>query len=437
MFTPRSCLQRLILVRLGQLAAKEPCYLVGGAVRDVLAGRMGADLDFAFPADPTPIARQLAETLGGHWFFLDEERRQSRVVIRDGEKGDMTCDLSPFRSDSLFEDLKLRDFTINAMAFPLGEDGSLGVLYDPLSGREDLQKKLLRICSPSVLQDDPLRVLKGIRHCLTHGLAIESNTLHAMRAASSLLSQVAPERIRDELFGILSAGSVERGIRLMQELKILTLLLGSSPVGKDYRQGIKLIRQAETWLAALDCNPQAPRARELAKAKIESDIGRDLVLKLGALLKGYGTKDSASVLDRLRCSRRLQDTGRAFQELSGQLFGEFLSLRCGRRGRALWLAALGPDPVACLLFLAVLGGGEGIHKIDAVEQGCEDLHACLVEGRIPDLVDGQWLQRHVGLEQGPEVGRALAALRHEEIAGRVNNRQEAELFLQSFREKNR
>jgi poly(A) polymerase len=155
------------------------CFLVGGALRDWQLGRPVADLDFAVSCDPTELARAFAAAVGGHWFLLDAERRQSRVVAG---RRDVTYDFAPYRADDLAGDLRLRDFTINALALPVVAGNALPPLIDPLGGVSHLQTGLLRGCSSGVFQDDPLRILKGIRHCAALGLAVEPSTLDWMRA---------------------------------------------------------------------------------------------------------------------------------------------------------------------------------------------------------------------------------------------------------------
>jgi len=184
------------------------CFLVGGALRDWQLGRPVADLDFAVSCDPTELARNFAAAVGGHWFMLDAGRRQSRVVSRKQAAPPFTYDFAPYRADDLAGDLRLRDFTINALALPIVACNGLPPLIDPLGGLSHLQCGLLRACSSGVFQDDPLRILKGVRHCTALGLAVEPRTLNWMRVATGLLPKVAAERVRTELTGIgqLSAG---------------------------------------------------------------------------------------------------------------------------------------------------------------------------------------------------------------------------------------
>ncbi|MFO7982283.1 MAG: hypothetical protein R6V08_02420, partial [Desulfuromonadales bacterium] len=103
------------------LAPGQICYLVGGALRNVYLGLPVSDFDFTLADDPTDLAQKFAERLDGHWFSLDETRAQSRVVVKT-ESGPVFYDFAPWRAATIEEDLRLRDYTVNALALPLHPD---------------------------------------------------------------------------------------------------------------------------------------------------------------------------------------------------------------------------------------------------------------------------------------------------------------------------
>src|SRR5690349_20640189 len=112
--------------------AGETAWLVGGAVRDALLGRETDDVDLAIPGDPKRAARAIAKASGGTSFQLSGAFGAWRVV---GPEHAWHVDLVTLRDDDILADLAIRDFTINAMAQPLGG----GEVVDPHGGREDLQ----------------------------------------------------------------------------------------------------------------------------------------------------------------------------------------------------------------------------------------------------------------------------------------------------------
>ena len=140
------------------LALAPQAVLVGGAVRDLLLGLPLRDLDYVLPGDALPVARALADALGAAYYPLDERRGTGRVVWQQPEGAPLVVDIASLGSSSLDDDLRARDFTINAIALAPGD-----VLYDPLGGVPDLQNRTLRPCSDHSLVADPVRVLRAVR----------------------------------------------------------------------------------------------------------------------------------------------------------------------------------------------------------------------------------------------------------------------------------
>ena len=113
------------------LPADMPVYLVGGAVRDAMLSIPTHDLDFALPGDALKVARQVANILGAAYYPLDLERETGRVILLDSPGNRLALDFASFRGSNLENDLRDRDFTINAMALDVHEPGKL---IDPLGG---------------------------------------------------------------------------------------------------------------------------------------------------------------------------------------------------------------------------------------------------------------------------------------------------------------
>ena len=176
-------------------------YLVGGAVRDMLLDRVSHDLDFAIPKDAIQIARRIANVLHADFYILDESFDTARVILTADNGTRDIFDFAAFRGSDLDSDLRGRDFTINAIAFDLSNQAIL----DPLGGASDLRAKLIRACSESSLQDDPIRILRAVRQAMAFDFKIEAETRNAMKKAAPLLPNISPERQRDELFKILES----------------------------------------------------------------------------------------------------------------------------------------------------------------------------------------------------------------------------------------
>src|SRR5438105_1390081 len=178
------------------LGAPAGAALVGGAVRDTVLGRAVADVDVAVPSGALDLARRCAERLAGTCVVLDAERGAARVVTDGG----LTLDLTDFRAPSLEGDLAARDFTVDALAVPLAPLLAQGraAIVDPTGGLADLKARRLRPAGAGVLDDDPLRALRGVRLEATLGLRLTAAAARAARQAAPGLGRVSPERVRDE-----------------------------------------------------------------------------------------------------------------------------------------------------------------------------------------------------------------------------------------------
>lgn len=406
----------------------EEMWLVGGAIRDMLLERPVADLDFATPGDPTPLARAFARSVKGHWFFLDEGRRQSRVAIREGNEC-RTCDFAPLRAGDLEGDLRLRDFTVNALAIPLRAQG-VGELLDPLGALHDLETRTLRGGSARVFEDDPLRVLKGVRHAVILGFAVEEETAEHMRRAAPGVSGIAPERLRVELGSIFAAAPIASALLLMQSLDLARPLFGPA-AELAWEDGTLFAARCEEVLETLG---RESAGGALITEEIEAGLSRGALLKLAAFGRGFAASEMIAWGRRFKLSRRAGAILAALASLDPAPAGEMNRLPPGRP-RGVWVAGLGRHPIEALILLGALGPGEPSAAAETIRALLSDFLLHAEDGRVPDLVDGQWVRERLGLPPGPAVGKVLAALRREETAGRVRTPGEGRKFLESFAKK--
>jgi putative nucleotidyltransferase with HDIG domain len=233
-------LNQPLLKRIIALLPKDvPIYLVGGAVRDAFLNRQSYDLDFVTGGNSMRMARKLADELGVAYFPLDTERKVARLVLKPDEEisrigvNPIRVDFSAYQGGDLAADLLGRDFTINAMAV---EVHNLQSLVDPLGGVADLAMRRLRACSPSAFLDDPVRILRAIRLSVDLELRILPETLHLMREATPQLLNVSIERLRDELFRILTLLHPATALRIVDKLNALDSLLPEVGRLKDVQQ---------------------------------------------------------------------------------------------------------------------------------------------------------------------------------------------------------
>ncbi len=191
-----------LLDRLRPLLAAHPLpvYLVGGVVRDALLGRNSHDVDLIVASDAIDLTFDIARRLGLPAYRLDDERDVGRILVPDSGT---TLDIARFRGESLADDLRARDFTINALALPASAR-SAGEVIDHHDGLADLAAGRIRIIHDGSIADDPVRALRAARFAVQLGFILTDETAAAVSAAGPALTrQTSPERVRDELGRLL------------------------------------------------------------------------------------------------------------------------------------------------------------------------------------------------------------------------------------------
>jgi poly(A) polymerase/tRNA nucleotidyltransferase (CCA-adding enzyme) len=198
-------------------------------VRDLVLGRYSADLDVAISGDAVELARSFADATGGSWVLLDTETGSARIVWPESNARSWprVLDLVRLRAATIEADLRLRDFTINAMALALDDVAyaTPAHLIDPLGGATDLRQGLLRATGPRAIVDDPLRMLRAARLAGTLGLRIADELAGEIAARHELIARVSVERVRDELLKLLALPAAGRWVRWLDETGLLTTLI--------------------------------------------------------------------------------------------------------------------------------------------------------------------------------------------------------------------
>ena len=272
-------------------AAGHELHLVGGSVRDALLGRLGDDLDFCTDAHP----EQTLEVVKGWADAIWETGREFGTI--GVQKAGLRIEITTFRAEAydgvtrnpvvrygtnLLDDLRRRDFTINAMAVSVpGHE-----FTDPYGGLNDLAARVIRTPAAPVMSfsDDPLRMLRAARFVAKLRFAVDPAVVTAMREMAADLERITAERIRDEFTKLLCGADPVAGLRLLvdtgladrflPELSGLKLEIDEHAQHKDvYEHTLIVVSNA---------------------VRLEGDAGPDFVLRMAALMHDVGkpaTKD--------------------------------------------------------------------------------------------------------------------------------------------------
>lgn len=469
----------------------QEAYLVGGAVRDALMGRPIKDLDIVVPERAITLARRVANRLDGAFYPLDVEHDTGRVILKPGNAETFIVDFSVQRGPDLTSDLLARDFTINAIAVDVNDPQ---VTFDPLGGVVDLKNKTIRSCTSTSFQEDPLRILRGIRFAAMGDFHIQPATLALMRASTFKLVEVSPERVRDEFFRILSGRIPHTSLRAMDmlgiidqlfpELQLLKGVTQSAPHFEDvWSHTLRVIDRLGMIVALLSPQHDEELASSFASGMVAYKLGRfrtqinqhlnsQLVadrslrslLWMSALYHDVGKPFTRTVAEdgRVRfisheiCSAELVSE-RAREFRLSRRENDRLTVVAKNHLRPILLAqtsnmaskkaiyrffrdtgAAGVD--VCLLALAdtwatfgpALSEDIWSHQLDVVKNLLESWWE-RVEDNIapPILVNGQDLIDRLGLEPGPQIGRLLAEIREAQVIGEIKNKADALTFAKS------
>jgi poly(A) polymerase len=240
--------------------AGHQAYFVGGCVRDILLGREPADYDVATDATPDRVQQLFPRSVAvGAQFGVI-------VVIEDLPSGDSAqVEVATFRSDigysdgrhpdrvvyakSPQEDVKRRDFTINALLL----DPETDEILDFVGGRDDLRAGVIRaIGNPEArFSEDKLRMIRAVRFAARFRYAIEESTFAAIVKLAPEIRQVSAERIRDELTKLLTEGHARRGFELLDETRLLPELLPEISRMKGVEQPPQFHPEGDVWIHTL------------------------------------------------------------------------------------------------------------------------------------------------------------------------------------------
>lgn len=255
-------------------AAGHSCFLVGGAVRNMILGKKPKDYDLATDALPQETMRLFKRVIptgvkhGTVTILFKGRQFEVTTFRRDQEYSDGRRPDTVVFTDDITEDLARRDFTINALAIDLAS----GDFVDVTGGVEDAKAGILRaIGAPEErFREDGLRLLRAVRFATQLSFHLDERTFEAMKSMHRRIEVVSWERIRDELEKILLADHPARGFRLMREARLLEHVLPEL-----YRCiGIPQAGEQDVFDHLLLACEGAERSLELRLAALLHDVGK-------------------------------------------------------------------------------------------------------------------------------------------------------------------
>jgi len=467
-----------LLKKISRFLAEESsaAYLVGGFVRDLLLGRGTVDIDIAVDADALSVARKVAASLNGKYIPLDAENGVGRIVLPDSR---WQIDFTTLKGD-IGQDLASRDFTIDAMAIQLDGDFKASIntksIIDPFNGRDDLNRGVVKAVGETVFEADAARLLRAVRLAAELGFTIDSETERLIQRNSRLITDVAGERVREELLRLLAIPGAGRRLAYLDDLGLLTALIPELNPARGVDQpkvhvwdvfdhsiqtvaAVEFVLRESAWeYAGEDILASIPWSEELCqhfdREISRGSTGRSL-LKLAALLHDIakpqtktmddgrarflghqqeGAAAAAAIMERLRFSNneiKLVELLIKYHLRPTQMSNEGIPTR---RAIYRYFRDTGEAGIDLLFLcladhLATRGASLDLRQWQEHTQ----MTGYVLEKRFeeesvsapPRLIDGHDVMKTFGISPGPRLGELLETLREAQAAGEVATREQA------------
>ena len=443
---------------------------MGGIVRDALLDRPLGEVDLVVQGEPEGAARRIARAFGGPAFALSDEFGAWRAMDRART---LSCDVSPLQGRTIEDDLRCRDFTVNAIAVPLAG----GAPVDPTGGIDDLEAGVVRVIGPGAYAADPLRPLRLVRFHAELGLVPDPETERLTAGAAGRLGEPSPERVFAELRRLVIAPGVIGGLELAERLGVLEAVLPEITALRGieqsrfhhldvYEHTLEVLRRQVELEGRLEevFGELGTPLRTVLDEPLADELTRMQALRLGALFHDVAKPDTRGmradgkvtfighdsvgedmvtrIFRRLRTSERL----RAFV---GGLARHHLVLGFLVRDQPLppsavyaYLKRCAPVEVevtvlSCADRLATRGDNQE-RAIDAHLALARDLMgpalAWRADGPPRPPVRGDELAAELAIQPGPELGELLGRLEQAAYTGEAATREEALALARRLRE---
>jgi len=421
---------------------KFEAYLIGGCVRDLILGRKPKDWDITTNANPEQIIASFKNT-----FY---ENEYGTVGVVNDEATDETLkvvEVTPYRleekysdnrrpdrvtfSGRLEDDLKRRDFTINAVALKIiGKEGKKGLyrayIIDLTTGIKDLKTGVVKAVGEPIerFSEDALRILRAVRITTELGFSIDPKTEAAIGTTVSLLEKIAAERIRDEFIRILMSDNPMMGLNLCRKLGLIKYIAPEleEGIGVDQNKA----HSYDVWehtLRALQHSAEKKWTLDVRLATLFHDIGKPATRlwskeKNDWTFHGHdmaGAKITAKAMSRLRFSKKEID--KTSKLVRWHMFfsdTEQITLSAVRR----IVTRVGPENIWDLMQVRMcdrIGTGvpkESPYRLRKYQSMIEEvLRDPISVGML--AIDGGEIMKATGLQPGPKIGYILNALLQE------------------------
>jgi len=416
-------------------------YFVGGCVRDLVLGREPADYDVCTNARPEQVQEFFPHSIAvgakfGVILVVEDDVRAEVATFRsdigysDGRHPD-----SVVYSNTPEEDVRRRDFTINGLLM----DPATSEVLDFVGGRADLQARLLCAIGDPRLRfaEDKLRMLRAVRFAARFNFQIERETMAAAQDLAAQITQVSPERIRDELTKLLTEGAARLGFELLDETNLLAVVLPDIARMKRVEQPPQFHPEGDVWIHTRMMLEKLPPncSPTLAWGVLLHDVGKPSTF---APATGPGTRIRFDGHDEVG-ARMAESICRALR-FSNEEIEQIVALVANHM-RFKDVTQMRPATLKRFVRLPRFEEHLELHRMDCLaSHGSLDAYTFVQRFLLetppekvypPKLVTGDDL-KGMGLVPGPRFREILLAVEEAQLEGRLNDRETALEFARSI-----
>jgi putative nucleotidyltransferase with HDIG domain len=418
----------------------------------LLLGRQIHDCDFTTNAKPEEIQKVLPDSFYDNIFgtvgmVVDKEKYE--ITTYRGEQGysDSRRPDKVWWGETLEEDLKRRDFTINAMAIGYDRKQKTGKseqsleLIDLFKGQEDLKNKLIRAVGNAEERfgEDALRMMRAVRFCSQLGFTIGPETFSAIQKKAETLNKISKERIKDELFKILASDFPSEGITLLLTSGLLEFITPELIKGYGLKQAKHHIY--DVWTHSLMSLKYCPSQDPVVRlAALIHDIGKPVVVKGKGENQTFYNHELVSAKIARNLAKTLKFSKKEAEKLNILVRWHMFSVDERQTDSAIrrFIRNVGKENLADILAVRTgdrLGGGakETSWRLEEYKKRIEEVQ--IQPFSVTDLkVNGRDVMEILDILAGPKVGQILNQLFNDVVEKKIENKRKILLErLESFK----
>ena len=422
-------------------------YLVGGAVRDMLRGTPIHDLDFVVSHNVQSFARKVANALEGAYYCVNQEFDVARVIFHwEGKK--QVADFVAIQGETIEDDLRQRDFTVNAIALDIKQPT---YLIDPLEGALHLHAKQLHLCATDSIASDPIRILRAIRVSLKFDLRLMPEVLNQISIhKTDLSSNPSNERVRDELFKLFQLQTFKPAFLLLHHFALDQILFPQKDFSEEvnlltrkidaldqligiFTPSENLVNRLQIGLIYTVLKPYLSVIQDILQSPNSDERTLQDLLYFSLFTSLEEIKNDAETFrlsnaEQLMLKKLLMHTDLVSNITLDDIPQQHLDIyRFFQKTQKVGIAAL---YLAISEILVEQSLQPNIPEIQLFMEKCKIILDAWINhyDEIIDpqpLIDGRLLMKKTGLKPGPKVGEILDKIREAQILGEIHSEQEA------------